>query len=82
MYPELETERLLLRLLQENDLEDMYALYSNSTVAKMMEHSDSIYSYEKYKKEFPNLLTSDPEFGVLDKLPDQAKLRYYWEVAL
>ena len=24
----------------------------------------------------------DPEFGVLDKLPPQAKLRYYWEVIL
>ena len=24
----------------------------------------------------------DPEFGVLDKLPEQAKLRYYWEVVL
>jgi len=24
----------------------------------------------------------DPEFGVLDKLPDQAKLRYYWEVII
>jgi hypothetical protein len=22
----------------------------------------------------------DPEFGVLEKLPEQAKLRYYWEV--
>ena len=22
----------------------------------------------------------DPEFGVLDKLPGQAKLRYYWEI--
>ena len=24
----------------------------------------------------------DPEFGVLDKLPEQAKLRYYWEVII
>ena len=24
----------------------------------------------------------DPEFGVLDKLPEQAKLRYYWEVVI
>ena len=24
----------------------------------------------------------DPEFGLLDKLPEQAKLRYYWEVVI
>jgi len=24
----------------------------------------------------------DPEFGVLDKLPEEAKLRYYWEIML
>ncbi|MDD4772706.1 MAG: GNAT family N-acetyltransferase [Eubacteriales bacterium] len=24
----------------------------------------------------------DPEFGVMDKLPEQARLRYYWEVLL
>ena len=24
----------------------------------------------------------DPEFGVLEKLPEQAKLRYYWEVVI
>lgn len=64
MYPVLETERLLLKPLQESDLEDMYALYSNPTVAKTMEHWDSIYSHEKYKKEFPNLLASDTYFTI------------------
>jgi len=24
----------------------------------------------------------DPEFGVLDKLPEKAKLRYYWEISI
>ncbi len=64
VYPVLETERLQLKPLQGSDLDDMYALYSIPTVAATMEHWDSIYSPEKYQKEFPNLVASGSYFTI------------------
>ena len=70
MYPILETERLSLKPLQDSDLDNMYALYSNLKVATTMEHWDSVYSYEKYQKEFPNIVASDSCFTIRLKNAD------------
>jgi len=64
MYPTLETERLLLESLQDNDLDDMYALYANPAVAATMEHWDSIQDYERYQKEFPQMVAGDDYFTI------------------
>jgi len=37
MYPTLETDRLILRPLQENDYDDMFKLFSNPTIMSTME---------------------------------------------
>ncbi len=64
MYPILETEKLLLKPLQESDLGNMYVLYTNPTVAATMEHWDSICSHEKYQKEFLNIVASGSYFTI------------------
>ena len=64
MYPVLETERLFLEPLKDNDLDDMYALYSNPVVAAAMEHWDSIQDFETYHKEFPEMVAGDAYFTI------------------
>ena len=51
MYPVLETERLILKALKENDFDDMYKLYSDESVIATME--SEVYSTpDKFKKIF------------------------------
>ena len=67
MYPVLETDRLLLKPLENNDLDDMYALYANPAVAATMEHWDSIQDREEYKKEFPQMVDGGAYFAIRRK---------------
>ena len=71
MYPTLETERLLLVPLQENDIEDMFNLYSDPTVAATMEHFDDIVSLETYKKNFIELVSGGECFTIQNKKTQQ-----------
>ena len=64
MYPTLNTERLLLRPLQNSDLDDMYALYASPAVAPMMWYWDSVDDFVKYEKVFQSLVSSDDIFTV------------------
>jgi len=64
MYPILETERLCIEPLKDSDLNDMYALYSNPAVAAAMEYWDSIQTYEKYQKEFLQMVASGAYFAI------------------
>lgn len=70
MYPLIETDRLLLKPLQENDLDNMYTLYANLTVAPTMEYWDSILNFTEYKKEFANMVSYDGIFTIRLKESD------------
>jgi len=70
-YPVLETERLLLRPLQESDLDDMYSLYSNPSVAAMMEYHDAMIGFPKYQKEFPQMVIGGAYLTIRDKETDR-----------
>lgn len=57
MYPILETERLFLKPLQESDINNMFALDSNTAVTATMEN-DTVTDLTKYQKDFEHAVNS------------------------
>ena len=69
MYPILETKRLVLKPMQEDDFDNMFKIVSNQKIIETMEWSlwdDS----KKYKKEFINQVSSGAYFTIYNKKTD------------
>ena len=65
MYPTLETKRLLLNPLQESDFEDMFELFSNSTVTATIEGMEGkTMSLTVFKKWFYDVIKIDSFYTV------------------
>lgn len=69
MYPILETERLILKPLNENDLNDMYKLESDTAVTATME-GESYNDPERYKKDFADTVKGGECFAIRSKEND------------
>jgi len=63
MYPVLETKRLVLKPLQDNDFDNMFKIASNSKIIETMEW-DLWNDPEIYKKEFINQVNSGVYFTI------------------
>jgi RimJ/RimL family protein N-acetyltransferase len=70
MYPKLETRRLVLNPLEEDDYENMFKIASDAKIIETMER-ELIIDTKVYKKEFIELLNIDAYFTIKKKKTDE-----------